>query len=168
MNTHDLRYIKTEKILRDAFCRLNSQRKKYTLAQLCQEALINKTTFYKHYETLEDFEYKIRKEYLKNLLLQCEHLYDAFTDTRNYVLDLQNILANNIQTVEIMFNGNPNQISQILEEISLEIYSDKISTKEERLKLIFASRGSSSILIQDFDPSTNEYIIHLLSTVMKA
>lgn len=168
MNTQDLRYIKTEKILRDAFCRLNAKRKKYTLVQLCQEALINKTTFYKHYETLEDFEYKIRKEYLKDLLFQCDHIYDAFTDTRNYVLDMQHILADNIQTVEIMFNGNPNHISQIIEEITLEIYSDRISTKEERLKLIFASRGASSILIQDFDSTTNEYIIHLLTTVMNA
>ncbi len=167
MNTQDLRYIKTERMLRDAFCRLNAKRKKYTLAQLCQEALINKTTFYKHYETLEDFEYKIRKEYLKKLLSQCEYINDAFTDTINFASSLKNLMEENIQTIEIMFSNNTYQINQILEEIYLEIYSGRLTTKEEKLKLIFVVRGSASILSNNLDSDTYKYVIKLVETVLK-
>lgn len=88
MNTNDLRFIKTEKILKEAYLTLKTKQKPFTLAQLCQEALINKTTFYKHYESLEDFEYKTRKEILRNICLENKYIYDAFSNTEMFVMGL--------------------------------------------------------------------------------
>ena len=53
---HDLRYIKTEKAIRKTFHELLQEKdiSKITVKERTERAEINKTTFYAHYETLQD------------------------------------------------------------------------------------------------------------------
>ena len=168
MNTHDLRYIKTEKTLKEAFLRLKSTGKPFTLTQLCEEALINKTTFYKHYETLDDFEHKVCKEELRSIYLQCEHIYDAFTDTRYFVSDLRSKIKEHAKTIQVLFQNRIDQHLRISEELLLELYLDKVTSKEDELKIRFAIAGSSKILVTTNDEFVNDYVITLLEKVMSA
>ena len=68
----DLRVIKTKKNIRDTFVEL---RKKHSLDEikvnmLCEKAMINKTTFYNHYQDIyalsEELESSAVDDFLKN------------------------------------------------------------------------------------------------------
>ena len=56
MNKNDLRFIKTEKLIKDAFIDLldESGVKGVSVRALCEKALISRNTFYMHYETISN------------------------------------------------------------------------------------------------------------------
>lgn len=50
----DLRYIKTEKLIEETYLTLRRRlRRPVKVRELCENAMINKTTFYAHYETMD-------------------------------------------------------------------------------------------------------------------
>lgn len=55
-STHDLRYVKTEELIRDALLGMASERSidKITVKDLTERARISRKTFYLHYESLPD------------------------------------------------------------------------------------------------------------------
>ncbi len=167
MNTNDLRFIKTEKFLKDAFISLKMKKQPFTLTQLCQEAMINKTTFYKHYETLEEFEYKTCKEIIKKLYLECEHIHDAFSNTEMFVIDLRNKVSENIQLIDALFYQDPYKNIVLSEDILLELYLKDSYSLENELKIRFAIAGSSKIMMSNPSSDTSKIIIDLLKKVMK-
>jgi len=69
MNTNDKRYIKNEKLIRDTFMGILSEKKfsEITIAELCEKCLISKTTFYSHYENIDDLLLKLISELLEGM-----------------------------------------------------------------------------------------------------
>ena len=54
VNKNDLRYIKTERLIVHTYVDLRlHDPSPVKVSDLCREALINKTTFYSHYDTME-------------------------------------------------------------------------------------------------------------------
>ena len=56
-NSRDLRVQKTYKLLKEAFVRLLSQKpfERITVQEICEEAMVRRTTFYQHFEDKHDF-----------------------------------------------------------------------------------------------------------------
>ena len=70
MSTHgteDLRVRKTLKAIHDAFTSmlLEMPYEKITVKALCERALVNKTTFYRYYPTLDDLLEELMREYAR-------------------------------------------------------------------------------------------------------
>lgn len=168
MNTNDLRFIKTEKILKEAYLTLKSKRQPFTLTQLCQEALINKTTFYKHYESLEEFEQKTQKEIMRNIYLECEHIDDSFKNTELFIKEIQKHTQDHKELMDTIFYPDINRCISISEEVLLELQLKDSYTLEEELKIRFCVLGSSYILIKDNSEETYQIINKLLKKVMEA
>lgn len=65
MNKNDLRYLKTEKIIRAAFLELINERgfENVTISAVCQRAMISRNAFYTHYQSL----YSLLDRIYKNL-----------------------------------------------------------------------------------------------------
>ena len=59
----DIRVIKSKKAINDAFLLLRAKKelKKITVKELCEKAMVNKSTFYSHYNDIFDLEDKIEK-----------------------------------------------------------------------------------------------------------
>ena len=57
VNNRDLRVQRTYKLLKDAFLRLLSQKtfEQITVQEICEEAMVRRTTFYQHFEDKHDF-----------------------------------------------------------------------------------------------------------------
>lgn len=57
VNSRDLRVQRTYKLLKDAFIRLLSQKNfdQITVQEICEEAMVRRTTFYQHFEDKHDF-----------------------------------------------------------------------------------------------------------------
>lgn len=61
--------IRSQRLIREAFLALVEEHgdSKITVVDLCRKADINRTTFYAHYDSLDDLEYKLWNRYLNDL-----------------------------------------------------------------------------------------------------
>jgi AcrR family transcriptional regulator len=90
----DLRVKKTRIAIRKAFWELTMERGfgNVTVSEVCRRAMINRTTFYRHYEDLDDLATRGTQEYLDELWRQAEPppkepaTYDTSTPPHNMVL----------------------------------------------------------------------------------
>ncbi len=65
----DLRIEKTENAIRNAFIQLRAKKalEKITIKELCEAALIHKSTFYSHYRDIYDLSDTMETEVVKNI-----------------------------------------------------------------------------------------------------
>ncbi len=66
----DLRVVKTEKLIRETFLEMRKELplEKIRVKEICDRALINKSTFYKHYSDVFDLSDKMENEFIARLL----------------------------------------------------------------------------------------------------
>lgn len=82
MNKNDLRYIKTERLIVHTYVDMRLRDPSpVKVSDLCREALINKTTFYSHYDTMESLHRHICRETVADILGRCDCAQMAFSDT---------------------------------------------------------------------------------------
>ena len=82
VNKNDLRYIKTERLIVHTYVDMRLRDPSpVKVSDLCREALINKTTFYSHYDTMESLHRHICRETVADILGRCDCAQMAFSDT---------------------------------------------------------------------------------------
>lgn len=88
----DLRYIKTEKIIHDAFYQLLREKniQKITVRDISERAMINKTTFYSHYPSLDDFYRALEQKTIAYVLDQITECTMLFENPEKFVEQLYN------------------------------------------------------------------------------
>lgn len=81
MNKNDLRYIKTNHLIKETFIDLIIEYgyAKTTITLICQRALISRNTFYLHYQTIDDL--------LHDLCLDLEKDFKKINPDTNYIKD---------------------------------------------------------------------------------
>ena len=93
----DLRIVKTKKVLFDTLIKLMRQKNfdKIKISDICDEALINRSTFYAHYEDkyelLDDFIEDLKMSLLKDLEDNVHNI-----NTKEYIMKLLSILIDHI------------------------------------------------------------------------
>ena len=93
----DLRIIKTKKILFDALLKLMKKKnfEKIKIADICEEALINRSTFYAHYEDKYELLMALFEEQKISLLEKLDNKENT-NFSKEYLMELLNILINYI------------------------------------------------------------------------
>ena len=78
----DLRIQKTEKAIKNVFLELRARKplEKITVKELCELALINKSTFYSHYEDIYALSEAMEQETVASIIGSIDHLKDYTTD----------------------------------------------------------------------------------------
>lgn len=101
----DLRIIKTNKILFDALITLMKQKdfERIKISDICDVALINRSTFYAHYEDKYDLLLAMIED-LKNTL-ENELKKNKEEISKNYFMDLLKILINHIDEKRETYNS---------------------------------------------------------------
>ena len=86
----DLRVKKSLRGIRNAFAELCKETSidKITVKALCERALINKATFYAHYENLDELIIEVEDEYIRNITGNIDFAGLFFTDTEQFLLKL--------------------------------------------------------------------------------
>ena len=81
-NKSDLRIRKTEQAIKNAFIELRAKKplEKITVKELCELALINKSTFYSHYEDIYALSEAMEQETVESIIGSIDHLKDYTTD----------------------------------------------------------------------------------------
>ena len=102
----DLRVIKTKKILFDSLLKLmkNKNFEKIKISDICEESLINRSTFYAHYEDKYELLMELFEEQKIALLKKLENNENTIF-SKEYIMELLNILIDHIDENREMYSA---------------------------------------------------------------
>lgn len=117
----DKRYIKTEKLIHNAFFELlkDESYNSITVEKICEKAFIGKNTFYSHYKNKDDFLFCIINRFSKD-----------------YMTDLENCASldvHNDRSVEVFIESFFYSVKNYMNEYSLLMKNDSQINFSERL-----------------------------------
>lgn len=91
---------------------------KISVSELCREAKINRTTFYRHYETPDDVLVEIASDYIKAFRASSAPS-NAPHDLYNEIVQLCQFIYDHADVVKLLIKNNTNEgITRIFQELS--------------------------------------------------
>ena len=167
INKNDLRYVKTEDLIREAYLSLCFEKKKMpTVSLLCERARINKSTFYMHYDCMESLQHTIGRATIHDLMKDNPDLHRLFYDIEAFVRSLIDIFTDHVRETRVLFNSNSEAIDCIEQEI-LDIYIHPETQPTLALKLRFCIGGALRLLSYAADEATVQETVRLLAKVLE-
>ncbi len=165
-NKEDLRFIKTEKLIEETYLFLKKKNSaSIKVSELCQEALINKSTFYSHYETIEALDDYICKKKINEILNNCPYIDCMISDTPNFVKSFIQSFNDNLETVNTLFASRTDYLLNILENYLLKRYNSMDGYRDSEMKVIFAIGGAARLLIESRDTVKISLLIELIEKI---
>lgn len=92
---------------------------KISISELCKEAEINRTTFYRHYETPKDVFLEISLDYIKDFLKSSFSLNEP-TDMKHGILQLCRYIYQNSDIAKLLMRNNTSDDVNIIFHILYE------------------------------------------------
>ena len=149
----------TKRMLQEGLLRLldKKQLDKINITELCNEAGINRITFYRHYETPRDILLEMERELLGELR-RSFRMPGSLQDIRQIMEDACNYLDTNIELIKVMIlNNTDSEFCLLFHDFFREIYIDRQnSVIREKIDpdsleiLAICSAGSSYFLIRQW------------------
>ena len=127
----DLRVVKTKKILFDTLLKLMKKKnfEKIKIADICEEALINRSTFYAHYEDKYELLMALFEEQKISLLEKLED-NEKTIFSKEYLMELLNILINHIDENRDIYSAIlSNNRNGILIDFLIDVIERDVSEK---------------------------------------
>lgn len=156
-----------------------------TVKEICEKAGVNRSTFYLHYETMDDLlsesiEYvgnKLHKKYSEKVLnkqiISSSKLEDLILITPEYLLPYLEFLKENKAIYKIAFS-QPNvfKVDLVLKHLHKNIFDPilnkfEIPLNEQKYMMQFYLSGISSIIIEWIKNGCKEDIQSIVSVIMK-
>lgn len=123
VNKNDLRYIKTERLIVHTYVDLRLRDPSpVKVSDLCREALINKTTFYSHYDTMESLHRHICRKTVADILGRCDCARMAFSDTYAFVSELVGAISREERLIRALYGDDVTSLLNDAEEALFRIY----------------------------------------------
>lgn len=123
----DIRIYKSKKSIYDAFIELRSKKelRKITVRELCETAMINKSTFYSYYEDIFDLADKIESEVVENIVNSISHPENMIDDPAQFYQDLLAAMTENHSIINTLFSGaqHPNLVEKISKSLNSVFFS---------------------------------------------
>ncbi len=164
----DLRIIKTQNLLFTSLIKLMKDKsfEEIKVADICNEAYINRSTFYSHYndkyELLVDF---INE--LKNNLLSSLEKNENIVNTKDYYIEMIHLLLEHIESKkDIYFSILKSNRSSILIDIIIEVAVKDINKRIE-ISNIHKGNVPTDILVKFYLGAVTSIIIEWLESKNK-
>ncbi|MBJ6163919.1 fatty acid efflux pump transcriptional regulator FarR [Staphylococcus aureus] len=133
MKETDLRVIKTKKALSSSLLQLLEQQlfQTITVNQICDNALVHRTTFYKHfydkYDLLEYLFNQLTKDYFaRDISDRLNHTFQTISDTINNKEDLRDIAE---------FQEEDAEFNKVLKNVCIKIMHNDIKNNRDRIDI---------------------------------
>lgn len=166
MNRNDLRFIKTERLIEDTYLALKRKsRGPIKVNTLCEAALINKTTFYAHYETMEALHSHVCIKTVEQLLDRCPNIDDAFLNMNAFVDSLMATVQENETFLDVLFGGDKLRQVNVFESCLLKRYLQEDCSPEMEMQIIFALGGAARLLITNHNEERVEMTTRLIRKI---
>ena len=160
----DIRTIKTKAAIKQAFQTLMKDNSfdKLTIQKICDEANVNRVTFYNHYQD----KYDLFKEYLDEILMDIfnssKEAYEISTKPNLFFKTLFNKIAdlcfdnkNILMTLE--YQGN-SIMAYIIQNTAFEKLSNLVANHFDAAKLRYPANAVSAFLVGGFTNITSFYL----------
>lgn len=146
----DLRVVKTRKNIREAFIELRSREplEKMRVARLCKLALINKTTFYKHYQDIYALSEEIENETIQSIMSSIDPGVSLFTDPEIFLKGLYYAFKSHNEIIMTLFSGRMNILIDKVDRQMKTQYPPLSSMPEREIVLSFLIWGASHVLME--------------------
>ncbi|MDR2196705.1 MAG: TetR/AcrR family transcriptional regulator [Coriobacteriales bacterium] len=165
-NKTDLRFVKTERLIEETYLKLKKEASaSVKVSELCAKALINKSTFYSHYETMEALDEYVCAKEVGGMLAHCPNIDDAFADTPAFVESLVKMIKENLPLIEILFKKDTIRQLSVFESCLLQRYLHGNESPQMEMKIIFAIGGAARLLITNQDKERIRMTIQLIKLI---
>lgn len=169
MNKNDLRFKKTETAIKAAYISLKQTgTKPVKVTELCAKAMINKTTFYAHYETIEALKKEICRECTTKLLDSCAHSNEILTNTKAFVNDIYVLFNENEKNFLRLYENDINAIVNDVEKYLLEKLDNAIVSEDAGLAVRFCVGGALRLLILNPNGESLDKTIKLIERFIES
>ena len=162
----DLRVLKTKKNIRDAFLEL---RKKYSLDEikvnaLCEKAMVNKTTFYNHYQDIYELSEELEAEVLDDFLANFKDIDMMLTDAERCINGMHAALERNNDMLRIVFKDN---MDELIARIEKNIH--KYYAKEDQMLISFLIGGSIHLMMKSKNNNTEveQFLVEVITKIQR-
>ena len=139
----DLRIVKTEKAIREAFLEIRKEipLERIKVSDICKRALINPSTFYKHFSDVIDLSDTIENELVNKCLEEHDYTDCLFTEPLCYFKGFQKSISANQEELYTVFKGRNGILMEKTEKIMRVRYLSGDISEEEKIKVIFTMGG---------------------------
>jgi len=146
----DLRVIKTRKRIREAFLELRAAEplEKIKVTRLCELAVINKTTFYKHYQDIYALSEEVENEAILSIIESFDHLNSLFTDPGGFFKGLYFAFISHKELILTIFSGRMDILISKVETQLVSHYPRLNAIPERRILLSLLFWGGSHVLME--------------------
>ena len=144
----DLRMVKTRQQIKAAFLKLRERLMpdKIKVKDICEMAMINKTTFYHHYTDSWELSNEIDDSAIDMVISDFQERDKIFDDPKAYIIGLLHALERGADHLKLVFRGKQEVLCNKLEERLHAYYDSHVQTEDERIRLSFAIGGFISVV----------------------
>ena len=162
----DLRIKKTEQAIKNAFIELRAKKplEKITVKELCSLALINKSTFYSHYEDIYALSGAMEQETVESIIRNIDHLEDYTTDNSDaFTRELCLAFMSQISLIKILFSGRGQshlgiRLDRALKEVISRKYPEYKKDPTKQILLSYSIQGTYYAYLSNPDADTETFV----------
>lgn len=139
----DLRMVKTRRQIKTAFLKLREKfmPEDIKVKDICDEAMINKTTFYNHYTDSIALSEEIDNGVIDSIISNFSEWNKIFDDPRIYAKNLLLALERNADEIKKVFRGKQGVLCTKLEERLYSLCGGMAKSSEDGVLMSFAIGG---------------------------
>lgn len=156
MERENQRIAITKRLLKEGLLRLLEEKEldRITVTELCQEAGINRVTFYRHYQVPRDVLLEIEKDLYRNMK-QSVHIPVSPQEVKPCIDEICAYMEQNASILRVLFQCNSDaDFANFVNEIYTEIWSEirkleiakNLTCEDVKLPTLFCAGGSYFIL----------------------
>ena len=167
MNKNDLRFQKTELLIKNTYFNLKKHGSTVVkVKDLCEAAMINKTTFYAHYETIEHLHKQICTEFVQEILSDCAYIDRIQGETRAFVYSLLGAFVEKMPTIEKLYGNDLHALVNDVETVLTEHFANESVDEDYELSIRFCIGGAFRLLALEKNPLRIQKTVELIERVL--
>lgn len=167
----DLRIIKTKKAIKETFLEMRQTLpiEKIHVRELCRQAMINKSTFYNHYEDIYALEDELENEAIDKFLENFKEKNCLFSDPVKFLTLMPPVFDANMEQLLPLFRENMDEAFFKLETKLRQYYETSDMSLEEKIRVSFILNGTMHTLreLKFGEECDKEVFIAFLSKLIK-
>lgn len=167
----DLRTQRTRKSIINAFITLRSKKpiEKITVKELAELAVINKATFYLHYEDIYDLSRQLQSEIIANIYNNINHPEWVFDAPSDFSKELWLAFQSQRRLIDILFSGQeavlPKSIEQELRNHIFSIRPELKDNVEFNTLLTYEVQGGFYAHIENSKRFNDESVFSVMTKI---
>ena len=167
MNKNDLRFQKTEQLIKSTY--FNLKKRGSTIVKvkdLCETAMINKTTFYAHYETIEHLHKAVCMEFVTRILSETPNVDKMQTEIRTFIYSLLSAFGEQMPVIEKLYGDNLHVLVNDVETVLMQTFLRDSANEDYALAIRFCIGGAFRLLALEKDPIRIQKTVALIERVL--